>query len=212
MGAGKRPAFVQVFWSQAAAWRVRRQHLDQRAPAGSVLAVASRLCGLHAQVMSSAELALWARVEGVDRRPVRRALWEERTLVKTWAMRGTLHLLPADELPLWHAALGASHGYRSPALWRRFGITIEELNRLTETVATARQWLASLGEEVSAVELDGAPAWMLAADVREARELAPKRSVRLLPGFDPYVVGASCHAECLLPGCGSSLTRASNPS
>jgi hypothetical protein len=61
------------------------------------------------------------------------------------------------------------------------------------------QWIASLGDEVSPVEVDGAPAWMLAADVREARELAPDRSVRLLPGFDQYVVAASWHAEHLLP-------------
>jgi len=38
----------------AAAWRIRRHHLGQRAPSGSLLAVAGRLCGLPAQVMSSA--------------------------------------------------------------------------------------------------------------------------------------------------------------
>src|SRR5204862_4327676 len=96
---------VKLTWPKAAAWRMRRHHLDQRAPAGSMLAVASRLCGLHAQVMSSAALALWARVEDVERGAVQRALWEDRTLVKTWAMRGTLHLLPSAELPVWHAAL-----------------------------------------------------------------------------------------------------------
>lgn len=50
------------------------------------------------------------------------------------------------------------------------------------------------------VEVDGAQAWMLAADAREASELPPARAVRLLPGFDQYVVAASCHAERLLPG------------
>jgi Winged helix DNA-binding domain len=30
---------------------------------------------------------------------------EERSLVKTWAMRGTLHLLPAAKFPMWQAAL-----------------------------------------------------------------------------------------------------------
>ena len=93
-----------------------------------MLAIASRLCGLHAQLMSSAELTVWARVEGVDRWAVRRALWEDRTLVKTWAMRGTLHLLPANELPLWHAGLSTSRRYLKPALWQKyFGITLEEL-------------------------------------------------------------------------------------
>ncbi|NMH92498.1 winged helix DNA-binding domain-containing protein [Pseudonocardia bannensis] len=32
-------------------------------------------------------------------------LWTDRTLVRTWAMRGTLHLLPVDELDLWTGAL-----------------------------------------------------------------------------------------------------------
>src|SRR5260221_1779571 len=129
---------LKLTWPQAAAWRIRRHHLDQRAPAGSMLAVASRLCGLHAQVMSSAELTVWARVEDLDRRAVQRALWEERTLVKTWAMRGTLHLLPASELPMWHAALGTSRRYRRPAIWKRLlGITLEELDRLTEAIGSA---------------------------------------------------------------------------
>jgi hypothetical protein len=70
---------LKLTWSQIAAWRVRRHYLDQRAPAGSMLAVASRLCGLHAQVLSSALLTLWARVEDLDRQAVQRALWEERT-------------------------------------------------------------------------------------------------------------------------------------
>ena len=50
--------------------------------------------------MSAAELALWARIENLEPDAVPRALWEERTLIKTWAMRGTLHLLPSSELHL----------------------------------------------------------------------------------------------------------------
>jgi hypothetical protein len=96
---------LKLTWNRAAAWRARRHHLDRRAPAGSMLAVASRLCGFHAQVLSSAELTAWASVEGLTRGAVRRALWDDRTLVKTWAMRGTLHVLPSAELPLWRAAL-----------------------------------------------------------------------------------------------------------
>src|SRR5215831_3224518 len=102
---------VRLTWPQVAAWRVRRHNLDQRAPAGSMLAVASRLCGLHAQVLSSAELTLWARVHDLDRGAVNAALWQYRTLVKTWAARGTLHLLPSADLPMWHAVLRTSRRY-----------------------------------------------------------------------------------------------------
>src|SRR5258707_10049482 len=140
---------LKLTWPRVAAWRVRRHHLNQRAPAGSMLAVASRLCGLHAQVMSSAELTVWARVEDLDRRAVQRALWEDRTLVKTWAMRGTLPLLPADELPLWHAALSTSRRYLKPALWQKyFGITIEELDRLTEAIGAAVDGRGKTREEL----------------------------------------------------------------
>ena len=55
--------------------------------------VVSDVAGLHAQVFSSAELTLWARVEASSRAGSRDALWERRTLVKTWAMRG--HAAPA---------------------------------------------------------------------------------------------------------------------
>src|ERR1044071_6644975 len=126
---------LRITWQRAAAWRLRRQHLLRRAPAGSMLAVASRLCGLHAQVMSSAESTVWARVEDLDRRAVQRALWEERSLVKTWAMRGTLHLLPAGELPLWHAGLRTSRRYLREKAWQNnFGISLAQLDRLTEAI------------------------------------------------------------------------------
>ena len=79
----------KLTWSRIAAWRVCRHHLDKRLPAESMLAAASELCGLHAQMLSSAALAVWARVDSLERGAIQRALWEDRTLVKTWAMRGT---------------------------------------------------------------------------------------------------------------------------
>ncbi|MDQ2968403.1 MAG: winged helix DNA-binding domain-containing protein [Actinomycetota bacterium] len=60
--------------------------------------------GIHAQVQASAELQLAVRVDGITQQDVRDALWERRELVKAWTLRGTLHLHPADELPLWYAA------------------------------------------------------------------------------------------------------------
>src|SRR5579871_2748412 len=129
---------LKVTWARAAAWRMWRHHLVERAPAGSMLQVAGRVCGLHAQVLSSAELTAWARVENLHRDAVRRALWKDRTLVKTWAMRGTLHLLPSKEFPLWAAALGTSRRYLRPAAWQNyFGITLEELEQLTVAIGQA---------------------------------------------------------------------------
>jgi hypothetical protein len=72
-------------WPSVLAWRVRRQGLAGRAPADEALAVVARIGGLHAQLLSSAELTLHARVDDLDVDAVTRALWTDRTLVKTWA-------------------------------------------------------------------------------------------------------------------------------
>jgi DNA glycosylase AlkZ-like len=68
--------------------------------------------GIHAQVQASAELQLAARVEGITQEDVRNALWRDRNLVKTWTLRGTLHLHPADEVATWFAARRAVAGVR----------------------------------------------------------------------------------------------------
>jgi hypothetical protein len=67
--------------------------------------VVKDICGLHAQVMQSAELAIGLRVAGATKEDVRAELWERRGLVKTYALRGTVHLLPAGDLSLWLAAM-----------------------------------------------------------------------------------------------------------
>jgi hypothetical protein len=99
-----------VSWDEVRAGRVARCHLAERTPADRLAEVVRDVCGIHAQVMGSAELQLAARVEGITQADVRAALWERRELAKTWTLRGTLHIHPADELSLWttarHAVVG----------------------------------------------------------------------------------------------------------
>jgi len=147
--ARRDPPALTLAWDQVAAWRLQRHHLDRRAARSQALQVVADIAGLHAQVMSSAELTLWARVGDLEPDTVRRALWAERTLVKTWAMRGTLHLLPADELPLWQAALSTRGTYLRPLWLRNFGVTREELERLIAAVADALDGRALTREELA---------------------------------------------------------------
>jgi hypothetical protein len=129
---------AQLTLDQALALRLSRQRLDARAEPGEALAVVSALCGLHAQLTASAELTLWARVEGLGRDAVADALWKQRTLVKTWAMRGTLHLLTADEYGMWVGALAARapRHYLNASRLRAFGVTREQVERIAQTLDT----------------------------------------------------------------------------
>jgi winged helix DNA-binding protein len=93
---------IPVRWAEVVARRLERSHLTRRA--ADLVHVVSSLGGVQAQLQSSAELQLAARVEGLTQADVRAALWERRALAKAWTLRGTLHLHPAHELPMWHAA------------------------------------------------------------------------------------------------------------
>ncbi|MEV5973844.1 winged helix DNA-binding domain-containing protein [Streptomyces sp. NPDC051921] len=95
-----------VTWAQADARRIRRQFLDEPADA-SPAAVAAAMLGAHAQVLSAAELSVALRRTDGTRADVRAALWQDRALVKTYGPRGTVHLLAADDLPMWTGALSA---------------------------------------------------------------------------------------------------------
>jgi hypothetical protein len=91
-------------WDDVRARRLARSSLTVRSGAERLVQVVGELGGVHAQVQASAELQLAARVDGIAQGDIREALWERRSLVKAWTLRGTLHLHPAGELALWHAA------------------------------------------------------------------------------------------------------------
>ncbi len=117
---------VSLKWPQVNAWRLSQHHLVPRAEPRHFLDAARAVCGIQAQVMSAAEMALWARVDGLTPQDVRSALWQERTLVKTWAMRGTLHLLAASDLPLYVAARSVHEARNWLKYFTFFGMTPEQ--------------------------------------------------------------------------------------
>src|SRR5918999_4322921 len=286
---------TRVSAAKVLGFRVARHRLDRRARRGSLVEVTRELCGVHAQLAASAELALWARVEGMSRDDARQALEERRTLVKTWAMRGTLHLLAADDLPLYVAVLGPHWDDPGGAWLRGFGVTRKQYEAILEGVPRAlgarpltreqladkiaehggaklrekflsgwgallkpsarrgdlcfgpnrgrnvtfvrpdrwlrlralprldqdearrelvRRFLSAYGpataddlgrwlgvrvglkrmlqeleDELVEVEIAGAPARLLAADLKALKTASAPRTVRLLPAFDPYIVG-----------------------
>lgn len=122
---------------QASAFRLTRNHLTCRAPVESLATVAWDLCGVQAQVLPAARMALWARVQGLTPADVERALWHERTLVKTWCMRGTVHLLAANDLPVFVAALRPSRLAGEQAWLERRGLARREAEDIVAAIVAA---------------------------------------------------------------------------
>lgn len=326
-------AFMEsVTWSQVLAWRMRRQFLlPESAPVPGaapddpgVVDVARRLAGVQAQVASAAELAVALRLREPRPGTVEPALLGDRSLVKTWAMRGTLHLLPGDEAGAYLAVCGAHRRWEQASWQKAFGATPADLEEIAVAAAEAlaggvaltreeltaeivartgsahlaevlgsgwgtllkplawwgvlchgpakgnrvrfvspadwlpgwtgvpgaaggpaatggagdldvaaalviraylrahgpttpdifdrvwlsrggtrkamlRGWFDALGGELVTVEVEGVPMRLLAADLDELTAQPPVETVRLLPGFDPYVLGAGTGTVAVVP-------------
>src|SRR5256885_78200 len=57
-----------------------------------------QVVGLQAQVLSAAALGMRVRSTGLRADDVKRALNDDRSIVRSWLMRGTLHLVASDDI------------------------------------------------------------------------------------------------------------------
>ncbi|MGR4880790.1 winged helix DNA-binding domain-containing protein [Streptomyces sp. LARHCF249] len=144
-----------VSWTAASARRMDRQGLLTPAATAATAAtspadIAGRMLGAHAQVASAAELSIALRLDGATRTDVRDALAGGHgrgrrgpgTLVKTFGPRGTIHLLPAQDLPWWTGALSALPARRSP-FRPEAGMTAAQTDEV----------IAAIGDALTGVEL-----------------------------------------------------------
>jgi hypothetical protein len=103
--------------------RMTRQGLAARSATGTAAAVAAAAVGLQAQDVGAARLGVRARSSAVDEAAVVNAIQHERSVVRTWLMRSTVHLVAAGDLR-WMAALyGPVMERNHRARWRNLGIT-----------------------------------------------------------------------------------------
>ena len=121
--------------AQVNSWRLSRHHLAKRVRKGQIEKVVSDLCGVQAQVLSYAGLAIWARVEGIAMQDVQDALWKHRSLVKTWCMRGTLHLISASDFMVYVAARKTTVVVKSD--WLTPEIGVDERKRIVRAIREA---------------------------------------------------------------------------
>ena len=153
--------------------------------------------GIHAQVQASAELQLAARIAGITQQDIRDALWDRRELVKAWTLRGTLHLHPAAELPLWYAALRAV----SPAKSQALEAWIDPKGDLHP--ALGHDDVEEIGAAVLAA-LDGRCLLREELATEVVQHVGPKARGRLLSGF-AFFGGADL---CQGPSQGNKITLA----
>lgn len=121
---------MTVSLPQIAAFRLQRHHLLQR-HSSDLVRICSDICGVQAQVLGAARLALWARASKVVPADIDSALWQKRALVKTSAMRQTLHLLPAPEYHIYIAALRQSRMAAYMKIMARIDARAKEIEAMT---------------------------------------------------------------------------------
>lgn len=107
------------------------------------------MCGAHAQIMSSVPLALAARVSGLRQAQGDAAIQDERSLVKTWAMRGTLHVLAADDLALYCAAQRTRDQYTNPSFLRYFELELADIEAVLDAIPRALDGQTLTREELA---------------------------------------------------------------
>jgi Winged helix DNA-binding domain len=108
---------------QVRRWRLRSQLLTGERP-GDVHEVVRHMGGVQAQDTPASRLALRPRGAGLDARAVRAACDRERSVVRTWAMRGTLHMVTAEDVGWLVALLGP--GFAAASRRRRLQLGLDE--------------------------------------------------------------------------------------
>ncbi|MFD4373879.1 winged helix DNA-binding domain-containing protein [Streptomyces sp. NPDC058486] len=201
---------MKLTWSEASGRRLRRHGLTPPLTHGGPAAAAAAMCGAHAQVLSAAEVSIGLRLPGATRADVQNALWAERTLVKTFGPRGTIHLLPAADLALWCGALNAvPTAARHTADVR---VTEAQTEELVEAIAavladaelTVDELTEALADRVGAWAVDPVipafqtmwPRWRQVTEIaahrgvlcfgpNKGRKVTYTNPARRLPGFAP---------------------------
>jgi hypothetical protein len=110
--------------------RLRAQRLAPSDAAAAPVEIVRHMIGLQAQVPSAAALAVRVRTSGLRAGDVQRDAAPGGPLVRTWLMRGTLHLAAADDL-------GWLLGILAPAVLRASRRRYAELGLDSGTLARA---------------------------------------------------------------------------
>jgi uncharacterized protein YcaQ len=137
----------RLSWEQVNAFRLERHHLTDAKKPGLV-DVCRNVAGIQAQVSTAAQQALSARVRNFSPEALQAELWEKRRIVKSSAMRQTLHLLPADEFGRYMRALRRCRVGPVRNIMGKFGITTEEADEVVQIILEALDGRALTQSEI----------------------------------------------------------------
>jgi len=129
----------KVTLEQLAYHNLERHNLIDRAPTGDAVRVVEDICGLNAQGALNYNLCLWARVERLSNRFIRDAL-REKTLLRSWFMRNTVHIMTTKQAFIARPALRES--------------LVEEWNRWTVRTGSKESpdsWMVHYDEVLAAL-------------------------------------------------------------
>nr|WP_274637757.1 winged helix DNA-binding domain-containing protein [Microbacterium bovistercoris] len=116
------------------AQRLRSHRLS--APAATVAEAADHMLAVQAQEFWGGRWALAARTRGAPTLADVDALFDAGRLVRSWTMRGTIHIVPARDLPWMLSVTGARQLRAAAGRQRQLGLDEESMRR-AETAAVA---------------------------------------------------------------------------
>src|SRR4051812_566347 len=96
--------------------------------------VVRAVAGVQAQDSVAGALSIRVRTRGLTRADVDRALYEERSIVRLWAMRGTLHLVPSEDAAWLVDLLGPLGITGSLRRLQQLGVPAEDVPRAIELI------------------------------------------------------------------------------
>ncbi|GAB6900339.1 winged helix DNA-binding domain-containing protein [Kineosporia succinea] len=139
---------MRITADQALAWRLHRQFLSPRT-AAPVTDIVQRLGGVQMQLASAAQTAVTTRQQEPAPGEIATGL-ANGTLIKTWAMRGTLHLCTPGSAAEILSLVASARTWTKPSWQKTFGATPDEIDRLAEAVAEMLDGTALTREELVA--------------------------------------------------------------
>jgi uncharacterized protein YcaQ len=95
--------------------------------------VLADIAGAQAQMLSAAQISIWARAKIAKIQDLDQAIWKHRALVRAWCMRRTMFLLPADQLAIFVRGTARRPEYHLQAALSRVA-SREKFDKLLEAI------------------------------------------------------------------------------